>query len=114
MRRRWEKIIKAKIPFFRKNESKAEALGFYRDEEYKLEMINDLEDGTISLYTQGDFTGLCRGPHIPIPAIDCHTNNFTALSVVGVLQYAFLPLALCQILKSGYYLTIYILRLSNF
>jgi len=33
-------------------------------------------------------------------AIDCRINNFTALSVVGVLQYAFLPLALCQILKS--------------
>ncbi|MCD6186258.1 MAG: threonine--tRNA ligase [Deltaproteobacteria bacterium] len=60
-----KKIIKAKIPFVRKNVSKAEALGFYRDEEYKLEMINDLEDGTISLYTQGDFTDLCRGPHIP-------------------------------------------------
>ena len=60
-----KKIIKAKIPFVRKNVSKAEALGFYRDEEYKLEMINDFEDGTISLYTQGDFTDLCRGPHIP-------------------------------------------------
>jgi len=60
-----KKIIKAKITFARKNVSKAEALEFYRDEEYKLEMINDLEDGTISLYTQGDFTDLCRGPHIP-------------------------------------------------
>ncbi|MCD6272533.1 MAG: ATP-binding protein [Deltaproteobacteria bacterium] len=38
---------------------------------------------------------------------DYHINNFTALSVVGELQCAFLPLALYQILKSGYYLTIY-------
>ena len=40
-------------------------------------------------------------------SIDCHIKNFTALSVVGVLQYAFLPLTLFQILKLGNYLTIY-------
>jgi len=73
-----KKIIKAKIPFVRKNVSKAEALGFYREEEYKLEMINDLEDGTISLYTQGDFTDLCRGPHIP------HTGFIKAFKLMKV------------------------------
>jgi len=59
------KIAKAKLPFSRRIVSKADALDFYKDEPYKLEMINDLQDGTISFYTQGDFTDLCRGPHIP-------------------------------------------------
>ena len=36
-----------------------------KDDEYKLELINELEDGTITLYTQGNFTDLCRGPHLP-------------------------------------------------
>ena len=39
--------------------------------------------------------------------IDRRINNFTALSAACILQYAFLPLSMCQILKSGYYLTIY-------
>jgi threonyl-tRNA synthetase len=73
-----KKIIKAKAPFVRKNLSKAEALEFYRDEKYKLEMINDLEDGTISIYTQGDFTDLCRGPHIP------HTGFIKAFKLMKV------------------------------
>jgi threonyl-tRNA synthetase len=47
--------------------SKEEALEFFskKGDEYKIELITDLEDGTISLYTQGDFTDLCRGPHLP-------------------------------------------------
>jgi threonyl-tRNA synthetase len=60
-----KKIIKEKLPIRRKEVSKADALAFYQDEPYKLEMISDLEDGTISLYEQGDFTDLCRGPHVP-------------------------------------------------
>jgi len=55
-----QKIVKAKLPIVRKEVSKAEALEFYRDEEYKLEMIRELQDGTISFYQQGDFTDLCR------------------------------------------------------
>ena len=73
-----KKIIKAKIPFVRKNVSKSEALELYQDEKYKLEMINELEDGTISLYTQGDFTDLCRGPHIP------HTGFIKAFKLMKV------------------------------
>ena len=53
------------IPIRRKTVSKAEALDFYRSEPYKLEMIEDLPDGTISFYEQGEFTDLCRGPHLP-------------------------------------------------
>ena len=55
--------------------SKAEALDIYtkKGDQYKLELINDLEDGTITFYTNGNFTDLCRGPHLqntePIKAI---------------------------------------------
>ncbi len=47
--------------------SKADALKMFgeRNEEYKVELITELEDGTISTYTQGNFTDLCRGPHLP-------------------------------------------------
>ena len=60
-----KKIIKSKHAFIKKTVSKEEALNFYKDEPYKLEIISELEDGTISLYSQGDFTDLCRGPHVP-------------------------------------------------
>ena len=60
-----KKIIKEKLPVKRREVIKAEALEFYKDEPYKLEMLSDLEDGTISFYEQGEFTDLCRGPHVP-------------------------------------------------
>ena len=60
-----KKIVKEKMPIRRKEVSKAEAMRFYKDEPYKLEMISDLEEGTISFYEQGEFTDLCRGPHVP-------------------------------------------------
>ena len=72
------KIAKAKLPFSRRTVSKADALDFYKDEPYKLEMINGLQDGTISFYTQGDFTDLCRGPHIP------HTGFIKAFKLTKV------------------------------
>jgi len=51
----------------RKEVSKKEALEFFsgKGDQYKVELIGELEDGTISLYTQGSFTDLCRGPHLP-------------------------------------------------
>ncbi len=73
-----KKIIKAKIPFKRKEVSKSEAIDLYINEPYKLEMISELEDGTISLYEQGDFTDLCRGPHIP------HTGFVKAIKLMKV------------------------------
>jgi threonyl-tRNA synthetase len=47
--------------------SKAEALKYFTEkgDQYKIELINDLQDGTITFYKQGNFTDLCRGPHIP-------------------------------------------------
>ena len=44
--------------------SKAEAMEMFKDDEYKLDLIAGLGDGNISIYTQGDFTDLCRGPHV--------------------------------------------------
>ena len=60
-----KKIIKEKLPVRRREVSKAEALEVYKEEPYKVEMISDLDDGTISFYEQGEFTDLCRGPHVP-------------------------------------------------
>lgn len=53
--------------FVRKEISKAEATDYFREkgDEYKLELIQDLQDGDITFYTQGNFTDLCKGPHIP-------------------------------------------------
>lgn len=60
-------LAKNASPFVRRSVSKAEALDYFEEkgDEYKLELINDLADGTITFYQQGDFVDLCRGPHIP-------------------------------------------------
>jgi threonyl-tRNA synthetase len=54
-------------PFRRREVSKAEAIAFFKEkgDEYKLDLLKDLADGTITFYEQGQFTDLCRGPHIP-------------------------------------------------
>ena len=53
--------------FIRQEISKDKAIDFFKEkgDEYKLDLLNDLTDGTITFYTQGSFTDLCRGPHIP-------------------------------------------------
>ena len=60
-------LAKRKEEFIRKPVTKEQAIEYYtkKGDEYKLDLIKDLEDGTITFYTQGDFTDLCRGPHIP-------------------------------------------------
>ncbi|MBW3004138.1 threonine--tRNA ligase [Candidatus Woesearchaeota archaeon] len=60
-----KKIIKEKKPFERKEVSKKDALKLFKDNKYKVEMINDLEEGSISTYQMGSFIDLCRGPHVP-------------------------------------------------
>ncbi len=61
-----KKIIKEKKPFERIVVSKKEALDIFKDNAYKIEIINELKDDQeITLYRQGSFTDLCRGPHIP-------------------------------------------------
>ncbi len=64
-------LARTKQPIVRKEISKADALKMFGDrgEEYKCELISELEDGTITTYTQGEFTDLCRGPHIPTTAL---------------------------------------------
>jgi len=68
-------LAKEKQSLVRKEVSKKEALAFFtnKGDEYKLELINDLEDGQITFYQSGTFTDLCRGPHLintsPIKAV---------------------------------------------
>ena len=59
-----KKIAKDGKRIVRKEISKEEALEMFGDDEYKVDLINRLEEGTISCYSQGDFTDLCRGPHV--------------------------------------------------
>jgi threonyl-tRNA synthetase len=60
-------LAREKQTFKRKEVSKSEALDYFgkKGDEYKIELINDLEDGEITFYNSGYFTDLCRGPHIP-------------------------------------------------
>ena len=60
-------LAREKNPFIRKEITKKEAIDFFKakNDPYKLELLNELEDGTITFYNQGNFTDLCRGPHIP-------------------------------------------------
>jgi threonyl-tRNA synthetase len=64
---RMKELAKRKSAFIRKEVTKAEAVSYFTEkgDEYKLDLLKDLEDGTITFYQQGDFTDLCRGPHIP-------------------------------------------------
>ncbi len=73
-----KQIIKEKLPVVREEVSKQRAMEFYANEPYKLEMISELEDGSISFYSQGEFTDLCRGPHIP------HTGFIKAFKLLKV------------------------------
>jgi len=63
-----EKIIKQDLPIIRQEMKREDAIRFFdeKGQHYKVELIRDLpEDAVISLYTQGDFTDLCAGPHLP-------------------------------------------------
>ena len=72
------KIVNERLPIRRRMVPKKEALDFYANEPYKLEMITDLADGEISFYQQGEFTDLCRGPHLP------HTGFVKAFKLMKV------------------------------
>ncbi len=62
-----KELAKERNPFVRKEISKQDAIAYFTDKQdpYKLELLEGLEDGSITFYTQGNFTDLCRGPHIP-------------------------------------------------
>ena len=59
-----KKVVKSGKKIIRREVSKEEALEMFKDDPYKLDLIDDLDDGNITVYDQGDFTDLCRGPHV--------------------------------------------------
>jgi len=65
--KRMLELARQKNEYVRKSISKADAIAYYKEkeDEYKLDLLENLEDGNITFYTQGNFTDLCRGPHIP-------------------------------------------------
>jgi threonyl-tRNA synthetase len=65
--KRMLELAREKNEYVRKEVGKEEAIAYFKEkgDEYKLELLEGLEDGTITFYTQGNFTDLCRGPHIP-------------------------------------------------
>ena len=73
-------LIARKEVIVRKEISKQEALNFFKQkgDEYKVELISDLTDGTITFYSQGDFTDLCRGPHLQ------NTGEIKAIKLLSV------------------------------
>ncbi|MBS1764924.1 MAG: threonine--tRNA ligase [Bacteroidetes bacterium] len=60
-------LARTNNPYIRKEMAKSDAIKYFTEkgDEYKLDLLQNLEDGTITFYTQGNFTDLCRGPHIP-------------------------------------------------
>ncbi len=76
-----QKVIKENHAIIRSEKSKEDALTFFAEEPYKKELIENLPEGSvISLYTQGEFTDLCMGPHLPRTGI---IKSFKLLSVAG-------------------------------
>lgn len=75
-------FVREKQDIVRKDITKAEALKAFtnKGDNYKVELISDLEDGTITLYTQGNFTDLCRGPHLPDTSF---IKSIKLLSIAG-------------------------------
>lgn len=73
-------LARLKNPYVRQEISKADAISYFKEKEdpYKLELLEDLEDGSITFYTQGNFTDLCRGPHIP------HTGYIKAVKLMSI------------------------------
>ena len=73
-------LAREKNPYVRKEISKADALAYFQEknDDYKLDLLEGLEDGSITFYTQGNFTDLCRGPHMP------HTGFVKAVKVMSI------------------------------
>ena len=67
LEKKMAQLSKQNNPFVRKEISKADAIEYFEEkgDEYKLDLLSNLQDGNITFYTQGNFTDLCRGPHIP-------------------------------------------------
>lgn len=78
--KKMNELAKQNNPYQRKEITKAEAVHYFTDksDEYKLDLLQGLEDGSITFYTQGQFTDLCRGPHIP------HTGFIKAIKLTSI------------------------------
>ena len=75
-----KELAKSKETFECRKVSKAEALDYFKKkgDQYKCELIGDLEDGTITFYTNGGFTDLCRGPHVK------HVDDIKAVKLTAI------------------------------
>jgi len=73
-------LARQKSQYVRKEVSKSDAIAYFTEkaDEYKLELLEGLDDGSITFYTQGNFTDLCRGPHIP------DTSNIKAVKLMNL------------------------------
>ena len=73
-------LAREKNNFIRKDISKKEALDYFKEkgDEYKIELLNDLDDGDITFYSQGNFTDLCKGPHIE------NTSKIKAIKLLNI------------------------------
>jgi threonyl-tRNA synthetase len=73
-------LAKQSNAFSRKEVSKADAIAYFKEkgDEYKLDLLAGLDDGSITFYSQGNFTDLCRGPHVP------HTGFIKAIKLMSV------------------------------
>jgi len=73
-------LAREKNNFIRKDISKKDALDYFKEkgDEYKIELLNDLDDGNITFYSQGNFTDLCKGPHIE------NTSKIKAIKLLNI------------------------------
>ncbi|MCX6317149.1 MAG: threonine--tRNA ligase [Bacteroidetes bacterium] len=80
LEKKMNELAKRNSEYQRKEISKQEAINYFsqKNDEYKLDLLGGLQDGNITFYTQGDFTDLCRGPHIP------HTGHIKAIKLTNV------------------------------
>ncbi|PWH86544.1 threonine--tRNA ligase [Brumimicrobium oceani] len=78
--KKMKELAKKKSEFIREEMSKEDAIAYFKKKQdpYKLELLEDLEDGSITFYTQGEFTDLCRGPHIP------HTGIIKSIKLTSI------------------------------
>ena len=80
LEKKMNELAKQANAYIRKEMSKADAIAYFteKNDEYKLDLLSGLEDGTITFYTQGGFTDLCRGPHIP------NTGSIKAIKITNI------------------------------
>ncbi len=80
LEQKMNELAKKANDYIRKEMSKPEAVAYFTEkgDEYKLDLLSGLQDGTITFYTQGGFTDLCRGPHIP------NTSAIKAIKITNI------------------------------